>query len=603
MTASAGVLDFFIVEASEYIERLDNLLASAGQAGPNADSFGRYARALRGSATMSRQYGIADVAGALERIARALRNRAMGWSPAGAAAVVGAVDDLRILVRAVREWGPADDQRAQARTAELDRLAPGPGNSGVHAAQPAATIETPLSGAHFLAAETADLARALEQLVATPEDTHVIAALADRVRALRGVADLKDMPPLPDVVDAVERSLKTLELASPNPSPSARQKSLFATAAAVLRRASRDIGQRGRPMPGAPEVLAFQNAVAALPDEALSADRIVPIDQLFFDDAGPHVVSAAASPPTTAAERFRMEVVSLAEHLRSVVSEARATRAPEARDHTSRELRSALRALGSAASSFGERQVARFAAEWSVKVPTLNEAGLTALDRAATMLADPETRPEQLARALEQLAAPRSPQTAGRSTQQMLASDEPLAPTPPTAAPPVRPVPSVPAAPVWPAAPSMPPAAPRPTASRMSPPFARPAVPPPGVADRRAAPRTGVSEPGWPAWPAAGAPPAPTPPRSGAPAHSGDQLRAFLQDGIAGLRRLEDQPFSAPANVPDEDTVPIEELLYRGRAALERAVALRHEWSREGTVPSPEAMQELFDLLDLALVD
>ncbi len=300
MTASAGVLDFFIVEASEYIERLDNLLTSAGPAGPNADSFGRYARALRGSATMSRQYGIADIAGALERVARALRNRAMGWTPAASAAVVAAVDDLRILVRAVRDWTPNEDRLAQARTAELDHLAPGPGGTPfVPPPVPVADNE-PLTGANFLAAETADLARSLELLVASPEDTSVIAALAARVRALRGVADLKDMPPLPDVVDAVERALKGLELGAPHPTPSAKQKSLFATAAAVLRRASRDIGQRGRPVPGAPEVLAFHNAMAALPDEGGSADRIVPIAQLFFDDAGPHVVSAASAPPTDA---------------------------------------------------------------------------------------------------------------------------------------------------------------------------------------------------------------------------------------------------------------------------------------------------------------
>ncbi len=604
MTASAGVLDFFIVEASEYIERLDNLLASAGPAGPNADSFGRYARALRGSATMSRQYGIADVAGALERVARALRNRAMGWTPQASAAVVAAVDDLRILVRAVREWSANDDRRAQARTAELDRLAPGPNTPGVPA--PAAT-DTPLSGAHFLAAETADLARALEHLVASPEDTHAIAALADRVRGLRGVADLKDMPPLPDVVDAVEHALKTLELAAPNPSPSARQKSLFATASAVLRRASRDITQRGRPVPGAPEVLAFHNAVAALPDEGANADRIVPIEQLFFDDAGPHLVSAASSPPTTAAERFRMEVVSLAEHLRRVVGEARTTRAPDSGGHTARELRSALRALGSAASSFGERQVARFAAEWSVKVPTLNEAGLTALDRAAALLADPDTRPEQLARALEQLAAPRSAQTAGRSTVALLASDELRPATPPAAAPPVA------AAPPLAAAPSVSP--------RFSPPFARPAVPPPArpperrltgaaaatppawIEERRVSSAAAAAEAGWPAWPPAGAPAAPAPARTGPPSPSGDQLRAFLQDGISGLRRLEDQPLSAPVSFPGDDAVPIEQLLYRGRAALERAVALRHEWERDGATPSPDEMRELFDLLDLALVD
>jgi len=157
--------------------------------------------------------------------------------------------------------------------------------------------------------------------------------------------------------------------------------------------------------------------------------------------------------------------------------------------------------------------------------------------------------------------------------------------------------------PTWPPAAPMAPAAPRAGAPRFSPPFARPAVPPPGIPERRVSPRTGTAEPGWPAWPTSGAPAAPAPPRGGPPAPSGDSLRAFLQDGISGLRRLEDQPFSPPANVPDEDTVPIEQLLYRGRAALERAVALRKEWAREGAPPSNEAMQELFDLLDLALVD
>jgi hypothetical protein len=98
------------------------------------------------------------------------------------------------------------------------------------------------------------------------------------------------------------------------------------------------------------------------------------------------------------------------------------------------------------------------------------------------------------------------------------------------------------------------------------------------------------------------APTAPAP-RGGGPAPAGDQLRAFLQDGISGLRRLEDQPLSPPAPLPDDDAVPIEQLLYRGRAALERAAALRHEWQSAGTAPSPEAMRELFDLLDLALVE
>src|SRR5262249_20335389 len=124
MPSSVAVLEYFIVEANEYIDRLDNLVASAGASGPDPDSFGRYARALRGSATMSKQYGIADVAAALERLARGLRSRVVRWDHGVSALVVSSVDDLRILIRTVRSWGADEERRAQARTAELDRVAP-----------------------------------------------------------------------------------------------------------------------------------------------------------------------------------------------------------------------------------------------------------------------------------------------------------------------------------------------------------------------------------------------------------------------------------------------------------------------------------------------
>jgi hypothetical protein len=115
-------------------------------------------------------------------------------------------------------------------------------------------------------------------------------------------------------------------------------------------------------------------------------------------------------------------------------------------------------------------------------------------------------------------------------------------------------------------------------------------------------PAAAVDEP-WPDWPLPAVPPQPAERGAEPPAASGDQLRAFLQDGISGLRRLEDQPLSPPAQFPDDEPVPIELLLYRGRAALQRAAQLRHEWQAAGSAPSPEAVQELFDLLDLALVE
>jgi hypothetical protein len=172
----------------------------------------------------------------------------------------------------------------------------------------------------------------------------------------------------------------------------------------------------------------------------------------------------------------------------------------------------------------------------------------------------------------------------------LLAGDIPAmrTPTPPMA---VRPV--------APAAPAAPPAAP------VAPPMA---IPPRRSLERPAVPMSQAPAGSFPAWPAAPSvepePAPPSPRRAPSAEPSGESLRAFLQDGIAGLRRLEDQPMSTPSIVPNDDgTVPIDQLLYRGRAALERAAELRHEWQAAGTPPTPEDVAELFDLLDLALVE
>ena len=55
---SQGLLDFFVLEASEYTEQLDGALARSAGNAPDLDLFTRNARALRGSATMARVDGI-----------------------------------------------------------------------------------------------------------------------------------------------------------------------------------------------------------------------------------------------------------------------------------------------------------------------------------------------------------------------------------------------------------------------------------------------------------------------------------------------------------------------------------------------------------------
>jgi hypothetical protein len=42
--------------------------------------------------------------------------------------------------------------------------------------------------------------------------------------------------------------------------------------------------------------------------------------------------------------------------------------------------------------------------------------------------------------------------------------------------------------------------------------------------------------------------------------------------------------------------------MYRGQAALERAIELRDALRRAGGSPAPEVLEEIYDLLDLARV-
>src|SRR2546426_6834339 len=63
-----GMSDFFALEAGEYLERLDGMLAKGDN--PSADEIVRLPPALRGSALMANQPPIARAAARLEGVAR-----------------------------------------------------------------------------------------------------------------------------------------------------------------------------------------------------------------------------------------------------------------------------------------------------------------------------------------------------------------------------------------------------------------------------------------------------------------------------------------------------------------------------------------------------
>jgi hypothetical protein len=125
-------------------------------------------------------------------------------------------------------------------------------------------------------------------------------------------------------------------------------------------------------------------------------------------------------------------------------------------------------------------------------------------------------------------------------------------------------------------------------------------------------PHTGVT-------PAAGQSPAPPPPPVAVapvpppPAGHARVMEAVGRDASSGngdspldaaieaFEAMAAERYAEPVLFGD-DIIPMETLLYRGRAALERAIELRNTLRGAG-VPDRELLEELYDLVELARTD
>ncbi len=529
----AGILDFFVLEASEYVDQLDSLLQHASTGSPDADAMQKLARALRGSATMAKLPAFSEVAAGIERVGRAVREGGLPWDVALRGVVISAVDDCKIFLRNVRTWSDADSARAKTRVAELTGYAPPRGGT---------PLASPTTVGHdaYLANEASNIGAGLELIATRPTDRDSAANVLRRVRALRGIASVKDHPALADVLEAAEDAAHTIETGQPT---GLERITLLQSAAAVLRSIAANL-RAGAGHAVAPTDLAkFMTAMDAMQDRETGSDRVVPIADLFYQDGAPGVVQAAAHPPTTPAQRFRLEAVNQGEHLRRVISDARDAHDDLGRERVRRSLRSALRALTQSAESYGEGEVAAFVQSRAAAALHLDAPALAALDNVAGVLAQPGTDATTLSERIRALMRAR---TSG--------SMPAIALTPVS----VRAMPT--------------PAAASPVAPPM--PFAQERVAPAASALAAEAPATGTPS---------------------------EKLGALLDSGIASLGALQMTPLSSPVTIEEQPPVPIGVLLYRGRAAIERCREIRDDVRRAGGVPNADALSELFDLLDLAL--
>ncbi|MBA3346156.1 MAG: Hpt domain-containing protein [Gemmatimonadales bacterium] len=553
MTHPLTAADFFSLEAGECLDRLESLLNREER--PAGEDLLRAARALRGSALMAGQQPLARAAAGLETVTRALRDGSRDYDPAVREQVASAIEEFRLLLRRIREWGEGDTARAARLGAALESLAgAGPAEA---AGRRAGGTELDAGVRAFIARENALIASALDRaarsLQIAPGDREPLYTVIRRMQSLRGLAELGELVPLPEILDGIELAVGDLtRLFAPPPGV----EEVMSSAAAALTRIARDITEQGRPDPEAEEAHRFTDLLL----RAFAVERdVVPIESLYFAGDTQALTPPLSQPQfASPAPLGPLELVSHGEHLCQIADLIGRSRSAIERDLRLYHLLAALRTAGTPGSDpvagslavFARSTREALAAGVAARAPAAVVECLRGAGELLRSVADADDRMQvsrrvlDVAHRLDELRAiPADPDAELAIVPiQSLAYD---------LEPDVVPIESL----------------------------------------------------------------APDAAEAGGESGLESSFTTFKRlerergPAAASLDALLRRPRPLPAGRPPvEEVVSIEALCYRGRGALERALAVRHELAAELAGPNDPAsihplLQELLDLVPLALAD
>ncbi len=352
---SVGLLDFFVLEASDYVDRLQRLVATDEPQGPDAATLLKLARGLRGSAVMARLTSFADAASGVERGALLLHEGSIAWTPELASVISDASAELRALIPMARLWGESHDQRARSAGGRLSAVLDSAERHGKRMQSGAS--ETPVT-----------------EPVAEPPNRAVSAFFnsLDHGAAAPAVPSPMNAPRSP----------------TPVAMPSARPASI------------------STPFGG----------VAAMSE---TQSPVVPIASLAPNGSVDAIVFRAPSPSITFAQRFIADVAPLVGSLRARLAPLRQGATEEASADVVVAFRPVLLSLRDAAASYGYADVREFCNAMLTARAPLTAAAAGALDTALTVILQPDAAPQVRAQRLAELrrvaVAATPPSAGGRS--------------------------------------------------------------------------------------------------------------------------------------------------------------------------------------------
>jgi len=291
MSAPQALIEFFQKEATEYLDRLDQLMADTETNVPDAGAFLAHTRALRGSATMTRLDGLSDLATTIERIATGLRDGELRWDQRLHFAVHGALVELRALVERASVWSDAEQRRSRTQSVALAAVAAGYLATAAPPTSPASQVvpiarffpedglpailqrnpEPPITIAqrfrHDIAAAADGVARESQALATSAPGASQLALSDGLRRALMGLSDVADS------YGATSISSLTTKMARAPLAVSSERSAVQAFAQLLM---NRDVSDPEL----AAQVKSANVAWAGAP--AVEPPQIVPIESLLF---------------------------------------------------------------------------------------------------------------------------------------------------------------------------------------------------------------------------------------------------------------------------------------------------------------------------------